>query len=386
MNNLPNIVIFQSLFALSVLILPAAVAADFDATKPDTSRTGTSSLTRINGVNAGLRTSGTDSSRTSSTVRTHDSVRQSRQAHGHARMNHVINHLSGAGGRATNMGSTRSLRFSLGSKSQMQTIVMTSGHDKDEAGHADSKTLVHAESKESGKNSRKDSEGKRGQHDRKHDERKASKHHEHHRRNSNDGGDGGGGGGNVGSGNQGIGDGSNVSYTASTDVDELNNTKIITLHEGTAFVAHNNKPVVVKTTHGEVRIAPKTAVYIVSSGRSVAVHNIADRKDGDVSIVTHGNKEISIKSGEQLMMCDSEKHEYDKENPVPEIKTTRMKALDGDKQTSIFHAEFSPLEALDHSTGFQDLVNSTNKEDQALANHILKTAAVMMTLRASDSP
>lgn len=211
--------------------------------------------------------------------------------------------------------------------------------------------------------------------------------HFHHGK-KNDLADDGGNSGGPGSGNQGIGDGSNVSLNGGPNIAELNDktnlVKTINLKQGDAFVAHS-KLVHINTERGQIRIAPHSAVYVVSEGKSVAVYNIADKKANDVMIITSGKKAIPVKAGEQVVLADKESKEFDKANPVPEIHAQRTKELGEDLQNRIFNAEFSPISALDHAKGFQDLVNSKNKADQKLAEHILKTAAVVLSLRGSSS-
>src|SRR5579875_884958 len=187
-----------------------------------------------------------------------------------------------------------------------------------------------------------------------------------------------------GSGNQGIGDGSNVSLSGEASPDELNTgARTFVLHQGTAFSAHP-KPVRLLTDRGEIRIAGGAAVYVVAHGRSVAVYNIADRRSGDVTVKTRGQKTVTLNTGEQLVLSGKESSSFDKANPAPEIHAGKTKELGADAETRIFNAEFSPTAALDHSQRFPDLVNSKSKADQALVSHIFKTAAIVLTLRQSS--
>lgn len=365
---------------------------------------------RAGGISAaGTRTSG---------VRTREQVRSTRTAHGKARLDHVHNRMSSLGlktqGSAINP-SKATFQARLTNMSSVQHLMITAGHDngkdkKDDDKSSQSQASDHDDSSEHG-DGNSHNQIAQGSHSEtqhmqtSHEEKRKNEHHEKERRHERvrkekkekekrgffhrirhapnaDTSDANGGQ----SANQGIGDGSNVGLNAADTIDELhNNIRTITLHEGTAFVAHD-KPVCVKTNHGEVRIAPHTAVYVVSLGRSVGVYDIADRKTNDVVIITHGKKSVDMKAGEQVLLTDKENKEFEKANPAPEIHTSRMKELGDDLQTKIFHAEFSPLAALDHAEGFHNLVNSNNKQDRALADHILKTAAVVLHLRSSDQP
>jgi hypothetical protein len=124
---------------------------------------------------------------------------------------------------------------------------------------------------------------------------------------------------------------------------------------------------------------------VVAEGNSVAVYNIADSNSKDVSITSSGKKQIAVRAGEQVVLSDKENKEFEKANPLPEIEAKRSRELGEDLQNRIFNAEFSPIAALDHAQGFQKLVNSTNKEDKKLADYILKTAAVVLNLRANSN-
>ena len=351
----------------------------------------------------------------STNIRTPEQVRSTRQAHGKARLDHVHNRLFSTGlktGGTVTTPARATFQARLTNMSSVEHLVLTASHDntrrehkkdKDESKSGDGNNsdshegdreqVAHNDTHNEGSHFQPAHEEKRGQHESRekgrHEKRehrqKREKHGFFHRMRHGqmpDTSDATGNGGQ--SANQGIGDGSNVGLNGPTTIDELNQEmRTITLHNGTAFVAHD-KPVCVKTDHGEVRISPHTAVYVVSLDKSVGVYDIADRKDNDVVFITNGRKTVNIKAGEQILLTDKLNHEFEKVNPAPEIHTSRLKELGTDMQTKIFHAEFSPLGALDHAAGFHDLVNSKDKADRALANHILKTAAVVMHLRSSD--
>lgn len=306
---------------------------------------------------------GTNPDGTRSSVRSREDVRQNRSAHAHVRFDHAINRMSTFRDVHSSTEHTKMSKITTTEEhTAFQNLVVTAGHEEHR--------------KEDHKHDEKrDKELKREEH------KKGFFHHFRHHK-----GDGGGDELNVQQGgNQGIGDGSNVSASANSTISAIKDETVnMTLHQGTAFVAHN-KPVSVKTDRGEVRIAPHSAVYIVSFGKSVAIYDIADHKLNDVKVITPGNKKLYVKAGEQLLLADKEEKDFEKANPVPEIKTSRMKDLGTDTESKIFHSEFSPIAALDHAKGFHDLVNSSSKSDKALADHILKMAAIVMNLRASDA-
>ncbi len=188
-------------------------------------------------------------------------------------------------------------------------------------------------------------------------------------------------------GNAGVDDGTSVSLGKNPDISELkqsSSVKTLNLKHGDAFVAHNQS-VQINTERGQINIAPHAAVYVVAEGNSVAVYNIADSNSKDVSITSSGKKQIAVRAGEQVVLSDKENKEFEKANPLPEIEAKRSRELGEDLQNRIFNAEFSPIAALDHAQGFQKLVNSTNKEDKKLADYILKTAAVVLNLRANSN-
>lgn len=355
-------------------------------------------------------------SRTSSPVRSREEVRSTRQAHGHARLNHTHNRLSTMGLRNPAGAAVSASRATLNARilnmSSVQHIVFTSGREQKKAisdaekheGDSHNQTATHTESAHNQETQKQDAESQlahnqssvlnlhhdqkndRREHSRKeaHKERKEKKGFFHRRHKDADGEGNNASASGPNSGNQGIGDGSNVSVNNAANLDDLHTSMhTLTLHEGTAFIAHE-KPVCVKINHGEVRIAPHSAVYLVSQGKSVSVYNIADHKLSDVVVITHGKKRIDVKAGEQILLTHKDNSQFEKANPAPEIHSSRMHEMGSDHETKIFHAEFSPLAALDHAEGFHDLVNSKNKADRELADHILKTAAVVLNLRASD--
>ncbi len=340
-------------FCLGVLLM-LSIGASFAADLAAHSETRANNTVKP----AGDMSKVTNSSSSTHRARQPVEVTRSRTAHGHARNNHAINRLS-ISGAGVHMESTMSRPSNLspgGHGDSLQHIVVSAGHDE--------------------------SKGK-GEHNEHHSDKRDKSEHkqasakERHRHDKN-------GQANLpNSGNQGIGDGSNVSVNTETVSDEVNGVKTIVLHEGTAFTAHE-KPVNIKTDRGEVRIAPRSAVYVVSQGKSVAVYNIADHKDSDVVVVTPGSRKIQIKAGEQLLLTHKDNVDFAKAHPQPSIHSSHPKELGTENETRIFHAEFSPVQALSHADGFQSLVDSKNKTDKGIVDHILKTAAVVSTLRGSD--
>lgn len=369
------------------------------AVHDSSSRNTTSVHHQLSRIGAGVGAS----AQRSSNARTNEQVRQHRSAHAKARVDHVLNRLhvlglrAATGGRVTTPAKA-TFQARLTNMSSVQHLVLTASRDSGK--ESQSPDAQSSGSTDSGQDKtamqHSQAHGTAGSHQ--HDEKsKSDKGHKqgrgkekekkgffHHLRRGGSSGEENDSNSNAGqSGNQGIGDGSNVSVNATATISELaESRREITLHNGTAFVAHE-KPVTVKTDHGEIRIAPHSAVYLVSLDKSVGVYNIADHSDKDVVVVTHGKREIPIKAGEQVLL--TEKDNFDKANPVPEIHSSRVKDLGADQHSKIFQAEFSPLSALDHASGFHDLINSKSKQDRQLAEHILKTAAVVLHLRASDS-
>ncbi len=335
----------------------------------------------------------TTTTRTSHVRQTRD-VQQSRSAHGHTRVDHTSNRLSTIGilGPAAGQTSKLTVLSERADGSHEEHLLITSETTKSDDGHADE----HRGQGTGGAGGRGDEN--RGQGSAEADGRSKSDTKSENR----------GGRRNrfsrdkqtakvtprkhtakdqfslSGSGNQGIGDGPSVSVSGDSTPDELkSNIRSFTLHDGTAFSAHH-EPVRINTDRGEVRIAGKSVVYVVSHSKSVAIYNIADHKAGDVTVKTPGQKRIVLKSGEQVVLSGKENREFSKANPAPEIASDRLKDLGEDAETKIFNAEFSPTAALDHARRFQELVNSKSQADRALVDHVLKTAAIVLQLRAAS--
>lgn len=351
-----GVMVISQSAALSATSVQAETKAVSTTTRPATTRTAT-----IGGRSVKIDTnrSSGSSARSETGVRSRSEVRSHRSAHSHARLDHSINRLNAQGLTTRASGQTRLDDMTTSDHGGFQTIIMTAGHE-------DHHSTAHHDHKKEERKDGKQSERKKGL---------FARLHHRKSRNENDRDI-------QQSGNQGIGDGSNASFNASSTVNDLNGTREMILHQGTAFIAHS-RPVTVKTDRATVRIAPHSAVYIVSNGKSVAIYDIADHKDSDVKVEVSSDKKFSVKAGEQLLLAGKEDADFEKANPVPEIKTTRTRELGTALGTKIFNAEFSPIAALDHAEGFHELVNSPHKSDQALANHILKMAAIVLNLRSS---
>jgi hypothetical protein len=156
----------------------------------------------------------------------------------------------------------------------------------------------------------------------------------------------------------------------------------IEMHPGTMLVAHS-KPVTVHIPGGKVEIASNAAVYIVQNEKTTAIMSLTDSHDGAVSFgkleTTGWNvKPIPIRAGQALIIGAADQQSLDSLGasiPAGGSKQVNVAGLD-----SVYVAPFSPVEALKNSRQFALLLKDTSKEKKAIADHILKTAAVMQAL------
>lgn len=155
----------------------------------------------------------------------------------------------------------------------------------------------------------------------------------------------------------------------------------LTLSQGSAFVAHENH-VNIKTEFGQVHIAPHAAAYVLHLNSSVAVFNLSDLKSGQVSFkTTKGGRMLEVPVGQEIVVTNNLSADFEKANPDNAIAHRNVVPLGVADGVIAFRSEFSFTSLLDNAEGFAELVASNKARDKRIVKRLIKTAAIMVTLR-----
>jgi hypothetical protein len=153
------------------------------------------------------------------------------------------------------------------------------------------------------------------------------------------------------------------------------------LTQGSALIAHENH-VRVKTALCDVHVSPNAAAYVISLAGSTAVFNLSDMRSGEVLVkVGLSMKEIRVPLGQQIVLTKNLKDDFEAANPdnlIAHRKSVSLGVIDG---VDVFRAEFSFTSLLDNAEGFSDLCSSSIPSDKKIVSRLIKTAAIMLTLR-----
>lgn len=155
-----------------------------------------------------------------------------------------------------------------------------------------------------------------------------------------------------------------------------------TLDQGSMLVAHDTA-VSVTAGNTTITVAPKAVAYILHMGDEVVVYNLSDLKHGDVRVQV-GGQEFRVPVGQQVLATQNQKAEFKQVNPFKEITAQNDTKLATVGNTDLYRAEFSPTAALDNIAQFQLLIDSDSKADRLIAERIIKTAAIILTLNSAN--
>jgi hypothetical protein len=153
-----------------------------------------------------------------------------------------------------------------------------------------------------------------------------------------------------------------------------------TLNRGSILLAPSTDRLI-KTPSGEVRIKAKSLVLIMSFSHGLAVFNLDDICSGSVQ-VSSGNENITLSPGRCLILLNSST-EFEQINPAQLVAYRCMNERLVSNGMKAVEAQFSLPTALNAIQPLRPLLVSKHPNAVRLANHLLKTTAIMMQLQAS---
>jgi hypothetical protein len=149
----------------------------------------------------------------------------------------------------------------------------------------------------------------------------------------------------------------------------------MSLRRGNLVIAPD-KDTVIETAFGTVSVAAHSVALIMAQPTGTAVYNLDDRHQNSV-VLTIGKKQLALAPGRHAMITSHLVERFDLVNPAESINYRNVVSnrLDGDLQA--FTSEFSTASVLGTVKQLRAMINSDHPQAKRLANHLLKTSAIM---------
>ncbi len=145
------------------------------------------------------------------------------------------------------------------------------------------------------------------------------------------------------------------------------------------------KDIVVITAFGRVCIGSGSAVCILKPEPGVvAVYNLHSGNGKKVSVEI-GQQCLSLFPGVQATIC-YQVCDFETVNPAKRIAYRNLQGKDLPAGIRVYSAEFSIPSAIEHISPLRSILSSNNKDDQKLADLILKDFVIADQLADTDVP
>jgi len=149
------------------------------------------------------------------------------------------------------------------------------------------------------------------------------------------------------------------------------------------MVVAPDQDTVLETPFGTVEVAAKSVALIMALPSCTAVYNLDDSRKNAV-VVTIGKSRVVLVPGRHAMVTSHLVESFEMVNPAEAFDYRNMasKKVDGDLQAST--SEFSMTNAIANIKQLRAMCNSDHPKAKKVANHLLKTAAIMSTISGAD--
>jgi hypothetical protein len=155
-----------------------------------------------------------------------------------------------------------------------------------------------------------------------------------------------------------------------------------TLRQGPLLLAPQHDTTVF-TGAGRVDVAADAVALIIAFDGGVAVYNLHDYKRD--SVVIHNNhRKLSIAPGRNAVLTTRDVHYFEEVNPAVFVGYRRLASQTFPEGTKTFLAEFSVPSLLCGLEPLNHLLRSRDSHEQKMAKSVLKTAAILMSIRDSS--
>ncbi|MBS1994864.1 MAG: hypothetical protein JSS86_01080 [Cyanobacteria bacterium SZAS LIN-2] len=137
----------------------------------------------------------------------------------------------------------------------------------------------------------------------------------------------------------------------------------------------------ITTAFGDVNIAANSMVLVMAFDHGMAVYNFDDTHPNAVT-VTAGGKAIAVHPGTSTLITASHVKSFEQVNPAQLVFYRRMVEHELDGNLKAYRSEFSIRSAMHAVRPLRELLVARDKETSRVANHFLKTTAILMQMQS----
>ncbi len=139
----------------------------------------------------------------------------------------------------------------------------------------------------------------------------------------------------------------------------------------------------VATSFGRVEIGRNSVVLLIALKDSLSVYNLDDTRNGAVRIHV-GNRRLSLRPGQHVCVATHAVNGFEAVNPTQLFGFGEVSEHPLDDRTKLFTSEFSIPQAIRSVPYLKLLVSNSNPRARKVANHLLKTAAVILQIKGDN--
>lgn len=152
---------------------------------------------------------------------------------------------------------------------------------------------------------------------------------------------------------------------------------VLEASDGSTLVSNGEK-VSIRTARGTVQIAPHAAALLIQVDGEVAISNLCDNHNNDVTVVV-GGKAVAIPTGRTLVLTDADNTSR-KNIRLAECVEGDLGTIGRFGQTNAFMGMASYAWALKNCPQFGEMMRSADPAQRRMASQLIKTGAAVITL------
>ena len=155
------------------------------------------------------------------------------------------------------------------------------------------------------------------------------------------------------------------------------NDRVVLKKGNVLFVPFRNT--VVETPQGNVVIEAKSVALVSVSNGKLAVYDFEDSHKGAVSVEAHGQK-VTLSPGNHLTIASAKSGEFAQVNAIEAIPHRNVATRVINNGAKLHSSEFSVVSAIQIVKPLHAVMNSKHPQAKKVAERMMKTTAVLLTL------
>lgn len=162
---------------------------------------------------------------------------------------------------------------------------------------------------------------------------------------------------------------------------ETRSQKLMSLNRG-AVVFAPTRDTQIETRFGRIHLAARSLALVIAFRNGLAVYDLDDIHGSSVTIESAGSQ-IRLYPGLQAIITDATTASLGEVNPTQAIGYRSIRTQQIGPKLKAFIAEFDTCQSLQAVLPLRQLVTSKHPEARKVANHLLKSTAILMQTGAS---